>query len=258
LGNGAMGVVYGGEDIETGEKVAIKTIRPGVGKSNSELPRRFVREAQALSELDHPNIVNVRAASDDGNYIVMDFVDGTTLAYQIKKHQVLPITPTIKVGAALASALAYIHSRNIIHRDVKPPNIMFTRQGRPILMDFGVAHVGDATPMTAPGSVMGTLAYIAPEMIQGQPATPKSDIWSLGMVLFQMLTGQVAFNANNTASAIAEILTAEVPQVMDMRHDVPPALAGLVDMMLQKEPIERIDTMERVRVQLLRMMSSQE
>lgn len=255
LGNGAMGVVYLGYDQKTGERVAIKTIREEIIDDDNEIPRRFVREGRVLSHLDHPHIVKVIDVNDDAFYIVMEYVNGVTLSYQIHRYEQLPIKPVIKTSYALASALAYIHERGIIHRDIKPSNIMFTKEGAPRLMDFGVAHMKDVTPMTAPGQVLGTLTYVAPEIIYGNPATQSADIWSLGTTMYQMLTGELPFNSKTPAALIADILSQPVPPVIEMRTDTPPMLAGLVDMMLQKEPSQRIDSMVRVKEQLKRLMS---
>ncbi|MEM6528411.1 MAG: serine/threonine-protein kinase, partial [Chloroflexota bacterium] len=191
----------------------------------------------------------------DDYYIIMEYVDGLTLSAQIQKHTRLPIQPTVQVSYALASALDYIHSAGIIHRDIKPSNIMFTAKGSPRLMDFGVAHLSNATPMTAPGSVLGTLSYVSPEIIYGGKATVKSDVWALGMTIYKMLTGKLPFGGSTPAVAISEILSQPVSPVIVERQDAPPLLAGLVDMMLQKDPQLRIDSMARVKEHLKALMA---
>ncbi|MEL6149545.1 MAG: serine/threonine-protein kinase, partial [Chloroflexota bacterium] len=217
---------------------------------------RFIREGRALEQLDHPHIVSIIDIHDEGDdyYIIMEYVDGLTLSAQIRKHGQLPIKPAVQVSYALASALDYIHLQGIIHRDIKPSNIMFTSKGSPRLMDFGVAHLNDATPMTAPGAVLGTLSYVSPEIIYGGKATVKSDVWALGMTIYKMLTGELPFGGSTPAVAIAEILSQPVPPVIVARQDTPLLLAGLVDMMLQKDPQLRIDSMARVKEQLKSLM----
>lgn len=252
LGNGAMGVVFRGTDQQSGDIIAIKTIRQDLLDQDPEIAKRFLREGRALAELDHPHIVTVLEAAQDGDdhFIVMEYVDGVTLSAQIQKYHQLPIKPTVQISYALASALAHIHERGIIHRDIKPTNIMFTAKGSPRLMDFGVAHVDGATPLTKPGSVLGTLSYVAPEVIYGQKATQQCDIWSLGMTMYKMLTGSLPFGGQTPAIVIAEILSQPLPDIILERDDIPLALAGLVAVMLEKEPAQRIDSMARVKSQL--------
>ncbi len=256
LGNGAMGVVHVGVDKTTGERVAIKAVRPEIAKNSDDIAKRFIREGRALGKLNHPHIVTVVDIVDEGDelYIIMEYVDGVTLSYQISKYKRLPIKPTVQVSYALASAVAHIHERGIIHRDIKPSNIMFTGKGSPRLMDFGVAHLDSATPMTVPGTVLGTLAYVAPEIVMGNKADYRADVWSLGMTMYKMLIGELPFGGKTPAVAIAEILTKPLPDLILLRPDTPPRLAGLVTMMLQKEPSQRIDSMARVKNQLKGIM----
>lgn len=258
VGSGAMGEVYQAIDQHQQQTVAIKAIRPEIAAQNPELQRRFMREGRVLNQLDHPHIVKVLDIVEDSgdDFIVMEYVNGNTLSYEIKSRQRLGIKASIQIAYALSGALAYIHSQNILHRDIKPSNVMFTERRVPKIMDFGVAYLGGATSMTAPGSVLGTVSYIAPEVIYGEAHNERSDVWSLGMTIFKMVTGVLPFTGKTPAIVIADILTKPVPNLLELRPDAPPALVGLVDMMLQKELAARIDSMERVHRQLYKILNT--
>ncbi|MFZ4816466.1 MAG: serine/threonine-protein kinase [Phototrophicaceae bacterium] len=253
IGNGAMGSVYRGLDHATQTIVAIKVIRDEVSLGDATLVRRFLKESRVLSQLNHPHIVKVLATAPDDApfpYIIMEYVGGATLAAHIQHNGILPVKPALQVAYAIASAVAYIHTIPIIHRDIKPSNIMFTEKGSPRLMDFGVAFLDSGTALTTPGSVLGTLAYTAPEVIYGQKATESADIWSFGVTLYQMFAGKLPFPSALPAMLIADILSKPIPPLEDIRPDLPPIVLGLIYMMLQKDPIERIDTMARVKATL--------
>ena len=182
IGEGGVGRVYRGLDTETGDPVAIKVLRPDVIADAPELVVRFQREGAVLRQLDHPNIIKVLATVEEGgrNYIVMEYISGGSLADLLESQRQLPVDRVLAIALEVADALTRAHHLQVIHRDIKPGNILLAEDGTPRLTDFGLAHVGSYPPVTTAGSVIGTFQYLSPEACSRQPLDERADIWSLG------------------------------------------------------------------------------
>jgi serine/threonine-protein kinase len=249
LGKGAMGEVVLGEDAKLDRKVAIKMIRPDVDMSSREaieMRQRFVREAKTAGKLTHPNIVTIYDSFEgEGGiaYIVMEFVDGDTLANLIKKGQLT--APQIKhVIVNAANGLHHAHENGVFHRDVKPENIMIIpKTGVTKLMDFGIARLVESN-MTATGSVLGTPAYMAPEQITGEKVDARSDVFSLGVVLFELLVGERPFGGSKITEVMFAILRDETPRpsTANAERKVSPEWDPIVLKTLSKKPEDRYQT----------------
>jgi Tol biopolymer transport system component len=270
LGAGGMGEVYRAKDTRLGREVAVKVL-PSHLSDNPEVRARFEREARAVSSLNHPHICTLHDIGREGNvdYLVMELVDGETLAQRLAKGA-LPIAEVLRIGAQIADALDRAHRAGIIHRDLKPGNVMLAKSGTK-LMDFGLARAtglagpGDgssltmaalsqsptiAAPLTAEGTIVGTFQYMAPEQLDGREADARSDLWSLGCVLYEMTTGRRAFEGKSQASLISAIMR-DVPQPLGELVPIsPPALDRLVGAMLAKDPEDRVQTAHDVKLQL--------
>jgi NarL family two-component system response regulator LiaR len=253
IGEGGVGRVYKGTDTQTGEPVAIKVLRPEILLEAPDLVERFRREGEALRELNHPNIVKVLAAFEEAgqSYIVMEYVPGGSLADLLRNQPQLPLERALGIGLEVADALARAHHLDIIHRDIKPGNILLAEDGTPRLTDFGLAHLGGYPPITKVGNVIGTFQYLSPEGCNRQPMDARADIWSLGVVLFEMLAGERPFEGGGYPGAIVSaILSQPTPSLVGYRDDIPPALDELVGRMLAKNKGARISGMRRVGAEL--------
>lgn len=249
ISSGGMGEVYLGRDTETGRRVAIKRLRPEWSAQNQEAVKRFIREGEILRQLDHPNIVKVLATAESEHQpvIVMEFVAGGSLQDLLQKEPKLPLERVLKIGLELADALARTHYLNIIHRDIKPANVLLTEEGTPRLTDFGVAYLAQQeTRLTQEGNILGTTIYMSPEAWRGEELDARSDIWSFGAVLYEMLAGQPPFAARQIAAIITAILNDPLPDLLQYRADTPPALASLLTHMLTKDRHHRLDSMRQV------------
>jgi NarL family two-component system response regulator LiaR len=253
IGEGGVGRVYKGLDTQTGGAVAIKVLRPEVLLDAPDLVERFRREGEILRELNHPNIVAVLATFEeaDQGYIVMEYVGGGSLAGLLRNQPQLPLGRALGIGLEVADALARAHHLNIIHRDIKPGNILLAKDGTPRLTDFGLAHIASYPPITKVGHVIGTFQYLSPEGCNRQPLDERGDIWSLGVVLFEMLAGERPFEGEGYPGAIVSaILNQPVPSLAQYRDDVPPALDELLGRMLAKNRGARIPSMRQVGAEL--------
>lgn len=247
LGEGGMAMVYHGLDRVTENPVAIKMLKPSVIQDNPLILERFRREVEALSQLEHPHIVRVLDFISRGSQhiIVMEYMAGGALRHWLKKHKRLPLEQAVNIALDLSDALARAHRLKIIHRDVKPDNVLLTASGIPRLTDFGTAHMTDLKTITAAGSFIGTVQYMAPECLKGDAADARSDMWSFGIMVYEMLTGYRPFMGKNFSQIVMAIFNQPVPDLRKLRQDAPPELAKLVHTMLEKEPEQRPGSMRQ-------------
>lgn len=253
LGRGGMGVVYGAQDTLLGRAVAIKVLNEtGI---SPEGRARLLREAQAVARLDHAHIVPVYDAGEinDMPFIVMQLVAGKNLRQRVREHGPLPLPQLITLAAQLCDALDHAHQRGVIHRDVKPENIVITPEGAAKLMDFGLAHSPGATRLTQEGTLLGTLAYLAPEQIMGEPVDGRADLYALGVMLYELATGRLPFAGENAAHIISGHLYAPVEAPHTHRPDLPAALSTLIVHLLSKRPADRPATAGDVQAVLEKM-----
>jgi non-specific serine/threonine protein kinase len=241
------GNLYLGVDTFNDEQIAIKILRSNLFDRQPELLTLFKQEAEALRQLNHPNIVHFSEFFElDGTYyLVMEYVAGGSLHDRLQRGK-LSIERVLEVGLDLADALARAHRLGIIHRDVKPHNILLAADGTPCLSDFGLAYFTQHRPPSSPGDPAGTPFYMPPESFQGQQADERTDIWSLGVVLFEMLTGELPFTAETTEELIPKIMAQPVPDLRSLRPELPVELGDLVDLMLVKRHQDRIPSIRLV------------
>ncbi|MBV9758196.1 MAG: serine/threonine protein kinase, partial [Alphaproteobacteria bacterium] len=246
LGRGAMGVVYDGWDPLIQRRVAIKTIRLLHEDEDAEAAEglaRFRREAQAAGRLQHPNVVGVYDYGETGEfaYLVMEFVDGRSVKAALDAQERFPIPEVARVMRDLLDALQYSHEHGVVHRDIKPANMMLTPAGRVKVADFGVARI-ESSSMTQVGTVIGTPAYMSPEQLAGQTVDSRSDIYSAGVVLYQLLTGDRPYHGNNLTSIYHQAMNAEPVPPSKLAVTVPPAFDPVVARAMAKRPGERYAT----------------
>jgi serine/threonine protein kinase len=260
-----MGEVYLAEDTRLHRKVAIKFLPPDA-TADSRAKRRLVREAQAAAALDHPNICAIHEVGEiDGHaFIVMQYVEGETLAARIHRKP-LEMKEALGFAVSMADALAEAHSRGVIHRDIKPQNVMITARGQVKILDFGLAKVvadrgvldGEAETqslLTEPGSIVGTVPYMSPEQAKGEVLDARSDIFSFGTVLYEMVSGHRPFSAKTMAEIISAILTSEPPRLADYSIAAPAGLEQVVRKSLEKDRERRYQTMREVASDLESML----
>jgi serine/threonine protein kinase len=252
IGCGAMGDVYLGTDIQTGETVAVKKLRIELTDNMVHIVERFLREGEALRRLNHPNIVKVLATIDEGaqHFIVMEYVGGGSLADLIQREHQLPFERVVSIGLEMSDALSRAHHLHILHRDIKPANILLAEDGTPRLTDFGLARIDELPRLTESRSILGTLCYLSPEVLEGRQVDESSDIWSFGVVLFEMLTGQLPFNGESLFDLIWAIKNQPLPVLENLRGGIPPALANLIRRMLRKDSAARVSSVRQVGVEL--------
>jgi serine/threonine protein kinase/DNA-binding SARP family transcriptional activator len=246
LGRGGMGVVYGAHDTLLDRTVAIKVLSEAGGDTQGRT--RLLREAQAVARLDHPHIVPVYDAGEMNStpFIVMQLVDGKNL----RECSPLSLPQIITLASQLCDALGHAHRRGIVHRDVKPENILVTPEGTAKLMDFGLAYSQSAARLTQEGTVMGTLAYLAPEQILGEPIDGRTDLYALGVILYELTTGRLPFTGDDMLSLISQHLHSPVEPPRVHRADLPPALNTLIVHLLSKQPADRPASAEEIHVVL--------
>ena len=246
IGAGAMGKIYEGFDPTINRRVAIKTIRTDLLVGNSERVRqRFLREAQAAGTLNHPHIVTIYQADEAGPYsfIAMEFLEGKTLEQIIKKRAPLPLEEICRIVAPICAALDYAHRNGVVHRDIKPANIMLTDNGIVKVMDFGIAHL-DYSTLTQDGAVLGTPSYMSPEQISGGKVDGQSDIFSLGVIVYEMATGQRPFLGESLATISNRILSHKPPRVSEVNPQLSPALDAALVQAMAKDKAKRFATAE--------------
>lgn len=259
LGSGGMGEIYKALDTRLNRPVAVKVL-PSASSGDPERRRRFIQEAQAASTLNHPSIVTIHDIITDGDteYMVMEFVAGKTLNDIIPKGG-LRVPQALKYALQISDALSAAHTAGIIHRDLKPANVMVTDSGIAKILDFGLAKLTDrgstdlnstqamgAQPLTMEGTILGTVSYMSPEQAQGLKIDPRSDIFSYGTVLYEMVTGRRAFEGESSLSTLSAILRDEPPDMADVAPDVPAQMESVILRCLRKSPDERFQSMKDV------------
>jgi eukaryotic-like serine/threonine-protein kinase len=237
---GGMGTVWVAEDQVLHRQVAVKILSDALGQ-DVRFVERFRREARAAAGLSHRNVAGVYDYGEEGGlpFIVMELLGGETLADRIERQGRLPAAEAAKIAGQVAAALQAAHDAGVIHRDVKPANVMLTPRGEVKVMDFGIAAASGAAPLTATGTTMGTASYLSPEQAAGERATPASDVYALGCVLYEMLTGHPPFTGDSAFAVAGAHLRDRATPVRDLAPDVPAHVADACDLALAKDPADR-------------------
>jgi serine/threonine protein kinase/formylglycine-generating enzyme required for sulfatase activity len=238
-GRGGMGIVYKAEDTRLKRSVALKFLPPELIQ-DEEAKERFVLEAQAAAALSHPNICTIHEIDEEEgkSFIAMEYVEGQSLREKIEKGP-LEIDEALNISMQVAEGLEEAHKKGIIHRDIKSANIMVTDKGQPKIMDFGLAKVKGGTLLTREGTTLGTVAYMSPEQTRGEKVDHRSDIWSLGVVLYEMLCGQLPFKGDREASILYSVVHEEPKPIKEIKRDLPPELQQIINRALRKKPESR-------------------
>ena len=240
IGGGGMALVYRARDEQLGRDVAVKVLRGQFG-TDEEFIRRFRREAQNAASLSHPNVVQIFdvGRDDDQYFIVMELVEGQTLKELIQRQGPLPIAEAVRISAEILGALEHAHTNRIVHRDIKPHNILISRDGHAKVTDFGIARATTTDTVTHTGSIMGSAHYFSPEQANGQPTGEKSDIYSMGIVLYEMLTGTVPFTGDSPITVALKHIRDRVVPASQLNSEVPVELDAIILQALEKEPEDR-------------------
>jgi serine/threonine-protein kinase len=253
LGAGGMADVYLAEDQELGRRVAIKILN-GRHANDDQFIERFRREAKNAAALNHPNIVSIydRGEAEDTYYIAMEFLDGRTLKELIVSRGAAPINVAIEYARQILSALRFAHRHGIVHRDIKPHNVLVDAEGRVKVTDFGIARAG-TSQMTETGSIVGTAQYLSPEQARGGEVDPRSDLYSLGVVLYELLTGKTPFDGETPVEIAMKHLSNAPKPPSKLRPEIPPALDKVVLRALAKNPDERYQSPDEMEADLERV-----
>lgn len=255
LGKGAMGIVYKALDPDIDREVAIKTVRFDLvsedDSENEEIMQRFMREAQSAGKLTHPNIITIFDVGREESltYIVMQYIQGQSLQRLIASGDKLPTIEVVQLYDQICSALDYAHGFGIVHRDVKPGNILLDKEGKPFIVDFGVARV-DTSTLTQSGTAVGTPSYMSPEQVMGKKVDNRSDIFSLGCILFELLTGRRPFEAESITTVIYKIINEEPPHLSEVKKGLPVGFGHIITKALAKDPKERYQSCKELAADL--------
>lgn len=247
IGGGGMADVYKARDCLLNRPVAVKILHEEF-KQDKEFVDKFQREAQAAARLSHPNIVNIYdvGVADGDHYIVMEYVPGRTLKDRIRQEGHLSVSESLRVAREIAEALAHAHANNLVHCDIKPHNILMMADGHAKVADFGIARAVTESTMTYSGNVIGSVHYFSPEQAKGTMITPKSDVYSLGVVLYEMLTGKLPFTGDNPVSIAVKHLQEEPVPVRQIDPAIPPVVEAIVSKAMSKDPAMRPTSAELV------------
>jgi eukaryotic-like serine/threonine-protein kinase len=251
LGGGGMGVVYKAIDLKLDRPVALKFLAAQRGAAE-EHKRRFIREAKAASALDHPNICTVYEIDetpDGALFIAMALCEGETLRDRIARGP-LPVGEAVAIAEQIAAGLARAHGRGIVHRDVKPANVIVAPDGQVKIVDFGIAKLADQSRLTRAGTTVGTAGYMSPEQLHGEEPDPRTDVWSLGVVIYEMVTGRSPFEAGSETEMVRAILKRAQRPMAALRPGVPPLLERIVERALAKRPEDRTPSMDAMSAEL--------
>jgi serine/threonine-protein kinase len=251
LGKGAMGIVYLGKDPRINRTTAIKTFQFGdefEPEEAEKLKKQFFREAESAGTLAHPNIVTIYDAGDEQDlaYIAMELLEGDDLEKHTKKDNLLPMRKVIGYMADIADGLDYAHQKGIVHRDIKPANIMLLKSGVVKITDFGIARI-TATSQTQTGVVKGTPFYMSPEQFSGEKVDGRSDIFSLGVMFFQLLTGELPFRADNPAALMNQIMNVPHPDPKKINQKIPKPIVSIINVSLKKDREKRYQKASKMR-----------
>src|SRR5437764_4924433 len=242
-----MAEVWEGHDVVLARRVAVKLPHAHLGRQES-FRRRFRREAVAAARLSHPNIVSIfdTGTDDEDNFIVMERVDGPSLRQLFVPDRAMPVDRAVSITGQVASALEYAHRQGVVHRDIKPANILIGQDGMVKVADFGIAKAALGDDMTQTGTALGTARYLAPEQVDGGLPDRRSDIYSLGVVLYEMICGRPPFRADNELALALQHLRADPPPPRSVAPEVPPWLEGVVLTALAKSPDQRFASADRL------------
>lgn len=251
IGGGGMADVYLGEDLILNREVAIKVLKMEYS-NNHEFIERFRREAESAISLSNDHIVNIFDVGEENNiyYMVMEYVEGDTLKEHIQYHGPLSASDAVAIMLQLTSALSHAHRNGIIHRDVKPQNILMNQYGNVKITDFGIARALSSTQLTKTNDVIGSVHYLSPEQARGGTATKKSDIYSLGIVLFELLTGRLPFSGESAVSVALKHMQTETPYVRSFQPSVPQSLENVVLKATTKNPLHRYQSIDEMQQDL--------
>src|ERR671925_2396310 len=247
IGAGGMSTVYRAFDATLERRVAIKLMHREIASDSDQL-ERFRREARAVAQLNHPHVVGVIDAGEDESrpYIVFEYVEGETLKDRIRRLGRLPVSEAVAYAIEIARALESAHASRLVHRDVKPQNVLIDPDGRAKVTDFGIARSLEAQGLTATGRVLGTTDYVSPEQALGHEVTGQSDIYSLGIVLYEMLTGEAPFKADTQVAVAMKHVRDPLPDVQRRRPEISAALAAVVEHAAAKETQNRYQTVSEM------------
>ena len=258
VGTGGMAIVYRALDQKTGREVAVKLLRPEFER-DEEFVRRFSHEAKAAAQVAHENIVNMLDVGFDGvPYIVMEFVRGQTLKDLIRSVGSIPPRQAVAMALRILAALDHAHRNNIVHRDIKPQNILVDENGMIKVADFGIARLTTSATMTATGdgSFFGSVHYISPEQARGEKADEKSDLYSVGVVLYEMLTGQVPFDSESAVSIAIKHIGETPRSIRELKPELPRALEQILQKALSKDPADRYQSASEMAADLKRSLTN--
>ncbi|MCL6562135.1 MAG: PASTA domain-containing protein [Firmicutes bacterium] len=249
IGTGGMSLVYRGRDLSLHRLVAVKILKHQWSE-DEEVVRRFDQEARASASLVHPNVVQVYDVGQeepDLHYIVMELVQGETLRQKLDRQGALPVAEALAIADQVLAGLEAAHRRRLVHRDIKPQNILISEDGTVKVADFGIAYAATTGTLVNTGSLLGTVQYFSPEQARGRMVSAQSDLYSVGVVLFEMLTGRLPFEGDSAIGVAIKHLQDEAPDVRSLNPEVPPAVAAVVQRALAKDPADRFQTAQSFR-----------